>query len=210
MARSGSFPFAGKRIGIVGDSHIEALGPALKRRLQAQGATVPIVMPRRGWSTRRFAGAADLGSRMRPHRLDVLIISLGGNDFQEPSLSRYLPQLERVAQMAKTAARQVIWLGPATSIAEPVKSRFNQLATWQESVLPQMGVEWVDSRRMTRAGHARDGLHYTRAGYEGWAETLMDDLAAGSTPAGYPWVPIGIGVIAAGVFYATLRWVKAP
>ena len=71
----------GKTIAIVGDSHMEALGPRLRRQLTAKGARVLMAEARRGWSTARYVAARDLEMS---YRRAWLLVATMNRCFQEP------------------------------------------------------------------------------------------------------------------------------
>ncbi len=193
------------KVVIIGDSHVEALGPALERRLPALGIDVLQSVARRGWSTDRYNRAGDVArlvtARGRP---DAVILSLGGNG-RPRSKSSYEPVLRQMVDAVRAAGvSRIIWNGPAKSIASvsaasaDAHRRHEQNANWQRELLPSMGVQWIDSRPMTRTGHAADGVHFTlRSGYPAWADTLSHELAhaVASAPAPASRAPGGKGPV---------------
>ena len=175
--------YRSRRIAFIGDSHGEALGPIFKARLERAGASVPLVIAHRGWSVARYLESGEL-SRLAGVRPDTVIFELGGNDFVR-SAGQYAEQLGAAVDVARAAgAREVVWVGPSRvkeGSDRATSERHERNAVYQESILPQMGVRWVDSRRHTYGGHGGDGVHFGRAGYEAWAYGVLDDLATGGT-----------------------------
>lgn len=191
---------------IMGDSHVEAMGPLLTRELPSVGVNVLGFTARRGWTVGRYLSAGDVtrlvsdpesGSGGQP---DAVIISLGGND-RRTSLSTYRRELERMVNAVRAAGvSRIVWVGPTHSLQttaanRDAHARHERHAQWQQQVLPGLGVQWIDSRPMTQTGHAPDGLHYTiREGYPRWASQLKHEIAhalaapassgGGSAPAG--------------------------
>ncbi len=165
---------------IVGDSHVQMLGPTLGRRLEAAGVEVAGYEARPGWSTARYQRSGDLQDVLeRAGRPEIVVVSLGGNDFVG-SAETYYAQLAWVVDRARAAgAQQIVWLGPATSDeaagarAAEVALRHEHNAELQAELLPALGVTWIDSRPMTEADHRRDGVHFTRAGYVRWAQGAL-------------------------------------
>jgi len=165
---------------VIGDSHVERLGPALSARLRELGARPLPPLARRGWSTGRYRRAGDLRQVLRDAgRPDVLIVCLGGNDHaRNPRV--YARQLEWVAHEARAAGvAEILWVGPAATDVGPRPSR-RRLAEaiarntrWQRDLLPSLGVTWIDSRAFTAEDHAGDGLHFNRDGYAHWSAALV-------------------------------------
>ncbi|MBX3275763.1 MAG: SGNH/GDSL hydrolase family protein [Sandaracinaceae bacterium] len=165
---------------IVGDSHVARLGPRIERAVRDEGAVSLGYLSRRGWSTGRYVRANDLVDRMTENgRPDVVVVSLGGND-RCASRAVYAAQLARVVAAAREAgATRVVWLGPAASdgerseYARHVADWHERNADWQRELLPAMGVEWIDSRPLTRGGHGADGIHFTPSGYDAWSARAL-------------------------------------
>lgn len=166
------------RVMIVGDSHVERLGPMLSRVVESSGMVALGSVARRGWSTRRFVEAGDLAHLLGSHgRPDVVVIALGGND-RPRDLERYREEIAWVVAQARTAgAERVLWLGPATSNAARGRHArrtgawHEHSAGWQEQIVPSLDVQWIDSRPFTRRWHRSDGIHFTVRGYRGWARS---------------------------------------
>lgn len=165
---------------VVGDSHVQMVGPMLTRRLARAGYRALGYEARPGWSTRRYRRADDLRALLeRSGRPQIVIVSLGGNDFVS-SRERYAEDLAWVVGEAKAAgARQIVWLGPATSDASASEraastgARHERNAELQRELLAPLGVRWIDSRPLTLAHHGRDGVHFTRTGYATWTEGVL-------------------------------------
>ena len=67
---------------IVGDSHVQMLGPTLTHRLEDEGVTVAGYEARPGWSTARYQRRGDLQDVLEAAgRPEIVVVSLGGNDF---------------------------------------------------------------------------------------------------------------------------------
>lgn len=179
-AEGGSEP----RVFILGDSHVQMLGPILSRQLEEERIRVVGHESRPGWSTQSYRRTGDLRVLLeRRGRPEIVVVSLGGNDWPG-SEERYRSQLRWVVEEARAAgAERILWLGPATSAVErspqaaEVGARHERNAEWQRQLLPQLGVVWIDSRPMTRRFHAPDGIHFTRSGYRTWARGVLLDIA---------------------------------
>ena len=152
-------------------------------------ASAPV---RPGWSPGARRRAGDVRALLtREGTPDIVLIFLGGNDAAR-TRAAYRWQLEWVVRQARSAgARRIVWFGPATSDpgasprAARTSVRHERNAEWQREILPELGVEWIDSRPMTRRGHGRDGVHFTRSGYRLWADGIVGaqrSLAVAASP----------------------------
>ncbi len=114
---------------------------------------------------------------MRP---DIVVIGLGSNDYGVRSERRYRTRARWMVNAARRAgARRIVWIGPGAVDArnetlERVAATHDLVAELQSAVLPDMNVDWLDAREVTR-GHTRwDGLHYTPEGYQLWADWVSE------------------------------------
>ena len=169
---------------IVGDSHVQMLGPMLSRELTDEGYRVLGYESRPGWSTAAYVRRGDLREVLeRAGRPEVVVVSLGGNDFVGRE-DRYREQLAWVVEQARAAgAVEILWVGPATSdrdaseLADATGARHEHNAELQRGLLPELGARWVDSRPCTHDDHGRDGIHFTRDGYRTWSHALFHPVS---------------------------------
>lgn len=198
------------RVFIVGDSHSATLGPFLFEAGQPLGWEPAGRVSNVGWSTARYANTPDWKERVAEAHPDMVIVILGTNDAAQGQQA-YVSQLRAVVDAVRASgAQSIVWIGPPSAKNQYIDERADRIAPWQGSFLPQMGVQWIDSRMYTFGGHAPDGIHFTRPGYRAWANALMDDLRgspvrhekadAGGIGSALPWV----GLAAAAIFL--LRW----
>lgn len=194
----------GKRIVLIGDSHMEALGPRLKRLLEAQGNEVGFVA-KRGWSSRRYLASAEGRDALGMGALgDVVVIELGGNN-REFDEREYRNQIGQVLRATGKPSSSIIWVGPPASnaaVAPEVAQHHERTSRLQRRIVPMFRARWVDSRPMTRSGWAPDGVHFTREGYDRWASKLVRGLEGGSS--WWPWA-LGGAVLVGGVVIARRR-----
>jgi len=192
-----------QRVLIVGDSHVERLGPMLEGVVEDAGFSALGSLSHRGWSTARFVREAQLSEEIRAFgQPDVVIVALGGND-RPQSIEAYRQALSWVVGQARsTGAERIVWLGPTQTDARRSERarrtgiRHERNADWQREILPALGVSWIDSAPVTRRHHARDGVHYTARGYRGWALAAFEagHLLQVTRPQVVPPIRLGLGL----------------
>jgi lysophospholipase L1-like esterase len=166
----------GKRVVLIGDSHMEALGPRLQRRLPlVSGVQVQQVVPRRGWSARRYVREG--GIRALTRGADVVVIELGGND-ASANITPARHEQDIVTLMAQAAPAKVIWVGPGVTLRPDLEEARAPLRETQRRVVPAQGGAWIDAQPMTRESDLRsDRVHFSAGGYTRWADLLAPALA---------------------------------
>jgi lysophospholipase L1-like esterase len=148
---------------MLGDSHTAALGPRVKSRLAEKGHSLTFESFS-GHSTKRAHEKATI-----PSGVDAVILSLGGNDFGTQKAAR---DALVAAVKKKNPNASILWAGPAYSTDKEVGPRHDQQAEAQRSTLPSLGVQWYDSRAVTRTGHGPDGVHFKPEAYSAWASQI--------------------------------------
>jgi len=181
---------------LLGDSHSEAIGPRLRERLAPtlQFEAFP------GYSTARAHAAAHV-----PSGQDLIVISLGGNDYGDQTAAR----ASLIAELrARNPHAAIVWVGPFHTAAPPpaeVRERHDQQAAAQAAHLPRLGVRWIDARAW-HAEHRPDLVHFTPAGYDAIADAIAAEireptrpprrLAAGGLAAAVGLAAVGLGALA--------------
>jgi len=172
------------RVLYVGDSHMEQLGPRLGSHIAE-----------RGWGVRTYA-ARGVGAHGKHDRI---VVELGGNDGTRPlpSYERHRRDIEVVLEDLGehlTPRGRVIWFGPA--VARSRRVDHDHIAELQRRIVPALGVQWHDSRRLTRVSDLRaDGLHFTPEGYARWARGIERALAPSSWWAAPVGLAVGFGTV---------------
>lgn len=147
----------------LGDSHMQVLGPLLKRAFP--GSTY---YAKPGWSVKKWAASPpDWGDA------DTAVIVLGGND-RERDPKKYEADVQR---LLKGAPKNVIWIGPSYGKGD-TGAWHARTRDLQRALFSKMGVRWIDSYPWTRENHRSDGVHFTNAGYRTWAEGLAAEIKA--------------------------------
>lgn len=192
-----------KRVVLIGDSHMQALGPRLRRLIPDQlGAVVQHVEANAGWSARAYLSRGVVPALVRG--ADVVIFEMGGNDASAGiSPSAHAADVRALVAAAKPA--RVIWMSPGVTGTAALEGARQPLREAQKATVESSGDTWIDSRALTRTSDLRDDkVHFTPGGYEHWAQSLIPKLqAAGDKPAGEAqedvakWaLPVGVGVAA--------------
>jgi len=167
---------AGRKISVIGDSHMEALGPRLRRLLSSAGASSVRTEARRGWSTGRYAAAGELSALAAGS--DLVVVELGGND--SPG-SSYAETVASVLRQVSAPGREVVWVGPAVATRPDVAIRHNQTADLQRAILASAGIRFIDGRRLTVPGELRDDhVHFSAEGYDRFATGILRELQSSS------------------------------
>jgi lysophospholipase L1-like esterase len=169
---------------IIGDSQALGLAPHLARELPRYGYGVTSVLAEVGTSTRAVLRRGWIREALTSSPR-ALIVVLGGND--DPHDVDVYADLLRSFVAQIPPGIQVIWIGPMYAASREVEERHAAVREWQRQILPQLGVTWVDPRPWSQAGHAPDGVHFTREAYAAIAQA-----------------------IARHVFAPPVRWILAP
>lgn len=196
MRRSNPIGLPMARIALVGDSHTQILWPLLAAVLRTEGHEVVLSLARPGWEIPAYLGkdvweGTRLGEAVHAARPDLVIVSLGGNNFELDPV-KYTARIDRFLEAVGHPSRSVVWIGPATSDASKGENsastgvRHVRTAALQRALLPIRGVRWIDSLPLTRTGHRSDGVHFENAAYRTWAAAVTPALleaAKVATPA---------------------------
>ena len=166
------------RIAIVGDSHMEILGPTLQRRFRRQHIRAEY-LARRGWGLRRYRTEDDLGTWLREQRPSVVIFAVGSNDYGIGRTSRYRPYVDWALHQVPRGAC-VLWYGPTAVQAEDANERMQRVAAnhdrvaeMQREALADHNVRFFDTRPLSAAHIGPDGFHLHRRGYSAWASHVV-------------------------------------
>lgn len=158
---------------------MEALANALPAPLARLGLQVVYAEANRGKSTAWYVAEGKLGSAVSQYHPDLLLVELGTND--QPNANYAETLRAAVAQVRAAGSPEIVWFGPSFS-ATSIRTRLQSVKDVQAETLPALGVRWFDSWPMTRQGHGPDGIHFTSAGYRGWAESMADRIAVVPQP----------------------------
>lgn len=193
----------GTRVAVFGDSHMEALGPRLRRELPQLGIQLTNVEARRGWSTRRYLSSGDIPALTRG--ADVVVVELGGNDAAAHiGPEGHAADVDRVIRAVAPA--KVIWVGPGVTLREDLETYRGPIRHAQKRVVESAGGAWIDSQPLTRTADLRsDRVHFSPTGYDHWTSVLVPKLAQARSGGGVGWAgPVAVTSAAALAFGAWL------
>lgn len=189
-----------KRVVLIGDSHMEALGPRLSRSLPQLGVTVLGATANRGKSARWYVTQGIVPSLTRG--ADVVIFELGGNDASQHRLPEEHKR-DVAALIGQARPAEVIWIGPGVTERADLEAYRGPLRMAQKAIVRGAKGAWIDSQGLTRKSDLRsDGVHFTMPGYDRWAALLQQRLATVAAASPFPvWVgPVAFGALALGGF----------
>lgn len=103
------------RFALFGDSHAQVVFPLLEQKLAQFGNDVVISKPMAGWTLKKHLDN-DFGSLLMSSDIDVLVLSLGGNNSDlSPTYGETIQQALNIAKHA--GIKKIYWVSPAWSIS---------------------------------------------------------------------------------------------
>ena len=189
---------------LVGDSHMQALGPRLTELMEPFGVDVVNTLTNAGKSTVWYADQQLVERAVLTDAPDVVVFVLGGNDqcWGEVEQERAMRAL-----VAQAAPARVVWVGPLSAAVPDVDRRHACSTSYSRAVARKLRIPFLDLRRYTPHDMYRDGVHLTAAGYDQFSLDIAErlaDLIRGRSP-GYGFALGAASMIAAGIFYAVVR-----
>lgn len=156
-------PAAGTRVLLIGDSFAEGLAPQLKSL--SAGCSIPYASDgRRGTHASQWQRDSWLGPALASVSPNVVLVSLGGNDFQNNPATLQV-DIDTIAQKIKQAGARLLWIEP---LKLPIEDTAGVQDMWRAAVAPG---DWFDSSGID-VPRASDGIHTGAAGYKLWAERI--------------------------------------
>lgn len=190
---------------LVGDSHMQALGPRLSELMESYGVEVVGSLANAGKSTAWYAEQQLVERAVLTNNPDVVVFALGGNDqcWGEAEQERAMRAL-----VAQAGAAHVVWVGPLSAAVADVDRRHACSTSYSRAIARKLRIPFLDLRRYTPHDMYRDGVHLTAAGYDQLsldiAEPLSDLIRGRRTGYGFA---LGAASLVAvmGIFYAVVR-----
>lgn len=185
---------------LLGDSHMEALGPRLERMLRAGGAEHVAFVARRGQGVAAFL--EDARALVRTHRPDVVLVELGANDGRWTTAEGASAFRARVAQLVATVESEgakALWVGPPQATDPDAAARRPKVVAELRSTLPSLGVPFLDARPMTANLTRTDGVHFTGASYDTFAAGVAGWASRNARSRGWLWALAGAAAAGLGL-----------
>jgi|GEM_PF-5922872 len=156
------------RIALLGDSHVEALGPLLTQIVRKRGSELNYEA-HRGSFTRDWAENAKWGDWLNEFRPDRVVIVLGTNDALAPNPDAHRPHFGAFIERVRKQTRAIIvWIEPPRL---PRLERKDKLRLVRENIRSLRNVIVVDGSSLV-FDIGRDQLHPTSVGYRKWADEI--------------------------------------
>jgi len=199
------------RILLVGDSHMQALGPRLGELLDPYGIESIGGLAQPGKSTRWYSEQQLVAEAVRAHRPDAVVFVLGGNDqcWGAARQAEYWSELLAQARAASSVAKVVV-AGPPMALDGEVDRRHACSTAATRAFAQARGLPFIDTREVTPEGKYRaDRVHFTADGYDEMALGLAPRIARALEGAQSLLPGIVLGglslVLALGIFWAVAR-----
>ncbi len=118
-----------------------------------------------GASVLPWSSDAWIGHVLKTYKPNVVLISLGTNDFSygEAGKLKVKEAVRLLVKKIKASGATPVWI-------EPVSMPFDDTAgvkeSWKETGIPFFGSRWLSYKR------APDGIHLTQEGYQDWATKI--------------------------------------
>lgn len=109
---------------------------------------------------------------------DLTVISLGTNILSsQTSINRELPQIKKMAELAKKNGRECIWIGPPDLQKNPFKSNLKKGIEELRSTVEAASCKFIDSTQLTKypPGNS-DGIHYGPTESRQWGEAIQHEI----------------------------------
>lgn len=162
----------------VGDSFAAALGVPLAKRLRAAGLRSVLEYKTASYIP-TWAYGKELGRYVARWDPDLVLITLGANEFDIPAPDQRAPAIQRLVE--KLGGRPCVWVLPPrwkqdTGLLDVIRDHAAPCRTLESDTLVQ------DLPR------ARDGVHPSKQGREIWADAVFEWLIHARDPnSDEPW-----------------------
>lgn len=181
-------PIDNQRVFLLGDSQVVGqFGSAMLAHITAAGATYYARAGEVGWGVRNWwLHRHNINRYMRRHHPTLVLVELGGNDWQRSARSDYGTQVNDfwtyIREQAETnkpdgTIVSYCWISPAIIVGNDPETQEKQRGRDRAArvIRQTIGSEYyVESRDITGTyGRTNDGLHFTHAGANDWARRTI-------------------------------------
>ena len=151
------------KVGLIGDSHTQVTFDLLIPLLESMGQQVVGRVSKPGWGVKSFNNEPDKIAPVIQNDPDIIIVSIGGNNFQLDG-AKYGAEVSEFLQRLGYPKRKIVWLGPLYATRSDVDKRHRWTNDWLIKNLPRK-INYVDLYPFSASGHSSDGVHFTRSAY---------------------------------------------
>lgn len=161
-------PVTGSRVLFIGDSYAEGLAPQMIP-MASECSTPYVPDGRRGTSVTQWAREDWIGPALATSQANVVLISLGGNDFQRNDVESVRSSIDKLLARIRAAGARPLWVEP---LSLPFADKIGVRQMWKSA----MGSDWFPSEHL-QLDRAPDGIHLGGAGYKTWAQEIWPWMA---------------------------------
>ncbi len=169
-----------RKIVLIGDSYGEGIGPHLRRQMMACGIEYSFDA-RRGTSATQWV-REDWIEPVLKGNPDVVIISLGGNDFLRQDIDTVREAIDGIAARVRGSGARLLWVEP---LSLPYPDRIGVRGMWRRVA----GNDWFRSEHLYYR-RASDRVHISYDNYRDWARRIWPWLVRRTQEAGGPEDPV--------------------
>jgi hypothetical protein len=179
----------GRSVVMIGDSHAQGLDPHVGNRILDLGAKSYRAITLSGKSTGYIVEHGGLAALVAETRADIAILVTGTNDgIALSDRMREQADIERLVMQARPAS-PLFW-GPPTMRRSDLVTLASVIAQTAGPIAEGHGGSYVDSRPITQYAEPSGAFHFTRKGYEWWAEAALgasfpDNMGMARLPASF-------------------------
>lgn len=162
-------PTQATRVLLIGDSLAVGLGPVMVELAEKCGTP---------FSQRSFIGAHVTQWHASPRLTDalssatptVVLISLGGNDFQRSDPEKVRGAIDTLVDRIMAQGARPLWISPPSM---PFSDRIGVREMWRSALRRHPGAAWFATEEL-QIGRAPDQIHPTAAGYRELAQLIWE------------------------------------
>jgi hypothetical protein len=165
-------PAAGRRVLLIGDSLSAGLAPVMEQHARACGTAFfhkGVV----GSHVTQWAHDSWLAPELQRAQPDIVIISMGGNDFGRRDDANVRAGVEALVSKVRATGARLLWISPPTM---PFADRIDVRGMWQSAIGGEVNVDWFPTEELT-IRRTEDRIHPTRTGYQTLGKTLWQWMA---------------------------------
>lgn len=166
-------PRADARVLLIGDSLGAGLGPHMARRAAACG-TVFFHHGVVGSHVTEWAQNSWLMPQLGRAKPNIVIVSLGGNDFVRSDEANVSRGIARFVERVRASGARLLWISPPSM---PFRDKIGVRQLWQQELAGEMNVDWYPTETLT-IPRSSDRVHPTIPGYDALSQTLWSWMSA--------------------------------